>query len=490
MIWLLLVLALGVNLLLWGLVGAARYARQCRGRLTWVDVPPLRIRPRQVAVLIAAHNEELGVRATVASAHRQVPRGNVFVVSDGSKDATVAMATRAGASVYDLNPNRGKAGALAAAIRHFDLAERFEVVMLLDADTVLSTDYMTSSLHMFDDPEVVAVAGRAATVWDTSERLGFVGTVLRAYRERLYVLFQVLLKYGQASRLTNAVTIVPGFASMYRTRILSSVDIDAPGLAIEDFNMTFEVHARRLGRIAFHPRAAVAYTQDPHTLRDYSKQVERWSLGFWQTLRRHGLHLGRFWFLLAAFVAEVLTSSVVFVMLGPAVLLSVAAQLWLSLAGPAGEMGMLAESVAGVLPPHVAVFGVVLPDYLFTVIVAAAQGRVSYLFLGLFFVPLRCLDAWLCLRALWRSRLQSVGVWTSPERRAVGTAATAQPRGAVTVPRPLGPASSAVNGAPAMTDGAAPPPAVPEGGWPWALPPLDHHLVGHRRLVTSDATGG
>jgi biofilm PGA synthesis N-glycosyltransferase PgaC len=180
MIWLLLVLALGVNLLLWGSVGAVRYAAQRGRRLFSAYVPPSRIKPHQVAVLIAAHNEELGVRATVDAAHTQVPRGNVFVVSDGSKDATVATATHAGASVYDLNPNRGKAGALAAAIRHFTLAERFEVVMLLDADTVLSADYMKSSLNMFDDPDVVAIAGRAATVWDKTERLGFVGTLLRA----------------------------------------------------------------------------------------------------------------------------------------------------------------------------------------------------------------------------------------------------------------------------------------------------------------------
>ncbi len=477
MIWLLLVLALGVNLLLWGSVGAVRYAAQRGRRLFSAYVPPSRIKPHQVAVLIAAHNEELGVRATVDAAHTQVPRGNVFVVSDGSKDATVATATHAGASVYDLNPNRGKAGALAAAIRHFTLAERFEVVMLLDADTVLSADYMKSSLNMFDDPDVVAIAGRAATVWDKTERLGFVGTLLRAYRERLYVLFQVLLKYGQASRLTNAVTIVPGFASMYRTRILSSIDIDAPGLAIEDFNMTFEVHARRLGRIAFHPRRAIAYTQDPHNLRDYSKQVERWSLGFWQTLRRHGLHLGRFWYLLAAFVAEVLTSSVVFVMLGPALLLSAAGQLWLSLVGPGGDMGMLAENVSGVLPPHVALLGVVLPDYLFTVIVAIAQRRASYLFYGLFFVPLRCVDAWLCLRALWRSRRQSVGVWKSPERRAVGkvTITVAQQHG--TVPRQLAPAQTS----PALTSaghGAVTWPGVP------ALAPAVLHGGQERSLAS------
>ena len=464
MIWLLLVLALGVNLLLWGSVGAVRYLEQRGRRLFSAYVPVARIQPHQVAVLIAAHNEELGVRATVDAAHTQVPRGNVFVVSDGSTDATVAVATSAGASVYDLNPNRGKAGALAAAIQHFALAERFEVVMLLDADTVLSADYMRSSLNMFDDPDVVAIAGRAATVWDKTERLGFVGSLLRAYRERLYVLFQVLLKYGQASRFTNAVTIVPGFASMYRTRILSSIDIDAPGLAIEDFNMTFEVHARRLGRIAFHPRRAIAYTQDPHNLRDYSKQVERWSLGFWQTLRRHGLHVGRFWCLLAAFVAEVLTSSVVFVMLGPALLLSAAGQLWLSLVGPGGDMGMLAENVSGVLPPHVALLGVVLPDYLFTVIVAIAQRRAGYLFFGLFFVPLRCVDAWLCLRALWRSRRQSVGVWKSPERRAVGkvTITVAQQQG--TIPHQLAPARTSAGSGGMVWPEVPLAPALPHGG--------------------------
>ena len=67
------------------------------------------------------------------------------------------------------------------------------------------------------------------------------------------------------------------------------------------------------------------------------------------------------------------------------------------------------------------------------------QRRAGYLLFGLFFVPLRCVDAWLCLRALWRSRRQSVGVWKSPERRAVGkvTITVAQQHG--TAPRHLAP---------------------------------------------------
>ncbi len=444
MTWLLLALTLGVNPLFWTTIGALRWAAErTHRRRPGPRGSRRRIRPDQVAVLVAAHNEELGVGATVAAAHAQVPRGNVFVVSDGSSDQTVSRAQQAGASVYDLHPNRGKAGALAAGIGHFALREQFEVVMLLDADTVPASDYLQTGLPQFDDPDVVAVAGRAATAWEHGNSLN-VGQYLRAYRERQYVTFQLLFKYGQASRLTNAVTIVPGFASMYRTRVLDTIDIAASGLVIEDFNMTFEVHAHRLGRIAFHPRAAVAYTQDPYILRDYMKQVHRWSLGFWQTIRRHGLHHGRFWYLLAAFMAELLTSSVLFALLGPALLVTTAAELWVYLAGVHGPIGQVAGDVVAVLAPRDVLAGVVIPDYLLTVLVAGIQRRPVYLLLGLGFVPLRCIDAWLCLRSLWASRsAQSVGTWKSPERRAPAGSlvpsaveATAPPRATTREPEP------------------------------------------------------
>ena len=60
---------------------------------------------------------------------------------------------------------------------------------------------------------------------------------------------------------------------MYRVDVLDQIDIAAPGLVIEDFNMTFEVHAKKLGRIAFRPDVAVAYTQDPDTWDDCTKMA-------------------------------------------------------------------------------------------------------------------------------------------------------------------------------------------------------------------------
>jgi poly-beta-1,6-N-acetyl-D-glucosamine synthase len=474
MTWVLLALTLGVNLLFWTTIGALRWATERTHRARPVPPDGHRIRPDQVAVLIAAHNEELGVAATVTAAHALVPPGNVFVVSDGSSDQTVHQAQQAGASVYDLHPNRGKAGALAAGIEHFALPRHFEVVMLLDADTAPAPDYLATGLPPFDDPDVVAVAGRAATVWERGDDLSVLGQCLRAYRERLYVTFQLLFKYGQASRLTNAVTIVPGFASMYRTRILDAIDIAAPGLAIEDFNMTFEVHVRRLGRIAFHPRAAIAYTQDPHNLRDYTKQISRWSLGFWQTVRRHGLHHGRFWYLLGAFIAELLTSSVLFALLGPALLLTTTAELWASLAGTHGPIGQVAGDVIAVLPPHDILVGVVVPDYVLTVLVAAIQRRPAYLLLGLGFVPLRCLDAWLCLRSLWRTRsAQSVGTWTSPQRR-TPTGSPVLSTVQATSPPPATPPPAVPSPAPRIADGSPLPIPYPRPRQQQPAPALTH----------------
>src|SRR5690606_41101148 len=116
-------------------------------------------------------------------------------------------------SDLDIHPNRGKAGAIRASVEELALADRFEVLLLLDADSQLHDDYLVSGLPAFADPEVVAVAGRATTILDPPPAT-VLGRVLVAYRERLYLSVQYLQKFGRAARLLNEVTIVPGFASM------------------------------------------------------------------------------------------------------------------------------------------------------------------------------------------------------------------------------------------------------------------------------------
>lgn len=408
----------GVNAVFWSSVGIARRIEQWRhqrsGHARHAALPGTRLTADDVAILVAAHNEELVIENTIESALALVPASNVHVISDGSVDRTAELACEAGVQVLELDPNKGKAGALAAGIEHFELADNFSVVVLLDADTRLAADYLETGLRSFDDPEVVAVAGRSATIVTPAPETRL-GRFLISYRERVYVAVQLLIKYGQAARKANVVSIVPGFASMYRTSILSRIDIAAQGLVIEDFNMTFEVHAKQLGRIAFHPSAAVAYTQDPDNFREYTNQVRRWTLGFWQTVRRHTWQANKFWLALSCYIVELVVSSVVLILFLPLLLATLAAAAivrW-SETPPAAVV-----EFAHIMPPLYLVLGILIPDLVLTVLAAVAMRRPGYLLYAPLFPLMRIVDAYICLRTLpqaWSFR--STGRWTSPTRR-------------------------------------------------------------------------
>ena len=122
--------------------------------------------------------------------------------------------------------------------------------MLLDADTRVQPGYFAAALPMFDAPaggrrrglrqdrHATGCCRRSATCWS-------------ATGPRIYAIGQRVLKFGQTSRHFNATPIVPGFASIYRTEVLPRIDMNPPGLVIEDFNMTFEVYQKRLGKVGF-----------------------------------------------------------------------------------------------------------------------------------------------------------------------------------------------------------------------------------------------
>ena len=449
--WSMAVLVFGLNFALWGTVGLCRLLDAGAGRLSrWrfarrfsgirevgytsdaypgpgldpggADPPRTTGRPdrrrgltvEDVAVLIPAHNEAEVIAESLAAITELVPMWNVHVVSDGSTDNTVAIARSAGAKVYQTAHNLGKAGALQDAIARFRLVERFPVVMLLDADTRVEPGYFSAALPLFDDPQVVAVAGCVRTAADRA--LSLVGQLLVGHRRRIYCIGQRVLKFGQTWRRFNATHIVPGFASLYRTDVLPHIDMNPPGLVIEDFNMTFEVYQKRLGKVAF-SLSAIAVTQDPDTFHDYVKQTRRWALGFWQTVRRHRLRANLFSGMLLLLLLELVTSSLIFLILPVLLLILVMPELYGGAAAWPG-FGTVYTVTAGHMKLSAIFFGVVLPDLAITVIVALLERKPSMLLFAGFFPFLRVIDAALGLYAIplaFRSR--SNGRWKSPARQ-------------------------------------------------------------------------
>nr|WP_255429764.1 glycosyltransferase [Streptomonospora sp. PA3] len=376
------------------------------------DAPPL-----SLAVVIPAHNEEPVIGGAITSALRLFDRWDIYVVSDSSHDATADIAAETGVNVLELLTNRGKAGAIEAVVEEFELTENYDGVVILDADTELDSGYVEGARRQLGDHGVAAVAGFVVAEWKPKQRT-VVGRMISAYRDRLYWLLQYLMRFGQTWRHTSVSFIVPGFASVYRTSALKAIDINPKGLVIEDFNMTFEVHHKRLGRISMNPDTR-AHCQDPFTLADYTSQVRRWTLGFWQTIRRHGIWPSLFWFALFFYILEVVIV---------AVLLLTTALLGVFTAVPALTGGAVLDidayaagygAVTAVLPLTTILVGLFVPDYILTCILATIRRRPSYLVYGLFFMPMRILDAYLTLRTVPQAwTLRSDGRWKSPGRAA------------------------------------------------------------------------
>ncbi len=416
----------GLNFTLWGFIGFLRYISQKFGRpalppegkTDGQTTNPNQIRPDQVAVLMAAHNEEAVLATALQRLTEIFSPAQVYIVSDGSKDSTVDIANSQQVNVLDLQPNRGKAGALKAGLDDFGLASRYAAVLFVDADSVVDRAYLANALPILSKKEVVAIAGFAKTLWD-SKANSFWSLFILAHRERVYFLSQRLIKYGQAWEHISVTPIIPGFCSLYKSSILPKLDIATPGLVIEDFNMTFEVHRRKLGKVVMLPQA-IGYTQDPDNLKDYTNQVRRWHLGFWQTIRRHGFWTSFFSVCLLFYVAEVLLSSLTLLVLTPLAILQVA---WYIVGHVWPLLGLgpgFPELFNSILNPLKLLGMLIVADYALSIIVFLTTKRPQYLWYGPFFVFMKLIDAWTFINALPKAFIvRSSGAWVSPIRRKI-----------------------------------------------------------------------
>jgi len=238
--------------------------------------------------------------------------------------------------------------------------------------------------------------------------LSALGRMLMAYRERVYLLAQYVVKFGQA--WADVVFVASGCASLYRTEALRHLQLNVPGLVVEDVNMTFTMHRKHLGRVAFHPRAAVAYTQDPTNLSDYRHQVGRWALGYWQSVLRSRWRARKFDFTIGLFSAELLAScAIVFL----TVLATFAFLGTILVNGMGAHLHFISDHFA--IRMAIGVFGA---DLVISAVVAVLQRQWVILLWAVAFPFIRVLDAWLALRAFVAAfTTQSTGRWTSPRRR-------------------------------------------------------------------------
>lgn len=103
---------------------------------------------------MAALNEEVGIRFTLAELRRYLPDSKLLVVDGHSRDQTVPVAKDLGAEVV-FQEGRGKGDAIASGLRHekYD----FDYSVLIDADYTYPAEYIPHMVSILENNDQVGM---------------------------------------------------------------------------------------------------------------------------------------------------------------------------------------------------------------------------------------------------------------------------------------------------------------------------------------------
>lgn len=240
-----------------------------------------RVYKRKLALLLPGHNEELIIATTIRSAIAAgQKRRDIFVVDDASTDATRKIAVELLGKSNVLSVHRsGKALAVKKAVKKFNIERDYQWLHVADADSAFSKNYFRIYRSKLDVKKYAVAVGFVQSLR---------GNWISTYRALTYTFSQHV--YRRVQSKLGMISVFPGPITCFRTDILSKIDFEANTLT-EDFDITLQVHRKKLGKILYIP-GAVNYTQDPQSFRDFCKQTQRWQRGFFQGVKKYhiGLH--------------------------------------------------------------------------------------------------------------------------------------------------------------------------------------------------------
>ncbi|GGX89988.1 glycosyltransferase [Streptomyces fructofermentans] len=226
-----------------------------------------------VSVLVPAYNEAKCIENTVRSLMAGEHPIEVLVIDDGSSDGTARIVENLRLPNVRVvrQLNAGKPAALNRGIAN----ARYDLIVMMDGDTVFEPATVRELVQPFGDPSVGAVAGNA--------KVGNRNSMIGAWQHIEYVMGFNLDR--RMYDMLNCMPTIPGAVGAFRRSALERVGGMSEDTLAEDTDITMAMH--RDGWRVVYAENARAWTEAPESVQQLWSQRYRWSYGTMQAIWKH-----------------------------------------------------------------------------------------------------------------------------------------------------------------------------------------------------------
>lgn len=226
-----------------------------------------------VSVLVPAYNEAKCIENTVRSLMASEHPIEIVVVDDGSSDGTARIVEAMGLPNVRVvrQLNAGKPAALNRGLAN----ARYDLIVMMDGDTVFEPATVRELVQPFGDPRVGAVAGNA--------KVGNRDSLIGAWQHIEYVMGFNLDR--RMYDMLRCMPTIPGAVGAFRRSALERVGGMSDDTLAEDTDITMAMH--RDGWRVVYAENARAWTEAPESVQQLWSQRYRWSYGTMQAIWKH-----------------------------------------------------------------------------------------------------------------------------------------------------------------------------------------------------------
>jgi cellulose synthase/poly-beta-1,6-N-acetylglucosamine synthase-like glycosyltransferase len=235
----------------------------------------------KISIIIPAHNEEAVIVKSIQSALNADYRDKeIIVVDDGSKDKTYQLASFLAADGSIKLVHRDySSDTKAMALNYGILFASGDVLVIVDADTLVEPDSLNKLVAALDDPEVSSASGNVRILCGDSGKRNL---LVRLQEYEYFVAFELGRRFNS---LIGTMLIISGAFGAFRSNELKTLGQYDKDTITEDFDLTIKL--RKLRKKLVYVADAVSYTIAPDSWRTWKNQRIRWTYGEAETLWKH-----------------------------------------------------------------------------------------------------------------------------------------------------------------------------------------------------------